>query len=127
MATKIPFWVQERLVLFTPDKEIYFAQSDQNKRVLISTSKGTFETMLTLKELEDKLIPYNFLRTHKCYIVNMNKINEIISVTPVKSNACKNFAPFIATTVVIFALLNQATNCAAAKAVTIKLKDPANP
>ena len=27
MATKIPFWVQERLVLFTPDKEIYFAQS----------------------------------------------------------------------------------------------------
>lgn len=78
IADKIPFWVQERLVLFAPEKEIYFVQSDQKKRVLISTAKGTFETTLTLKELEDKLKPYNFLRTHKGYIVNMNKISEII-------------------------------------------------
>lgn len=76
--TKIPVWNNERLILVDPELDILYIQSDINKKTLMYTNKGLFEISITLKELEDKLKIYSFLRTHKSFIVNMNKVSEII-------------------------------------------------
>lgn len=76
--TKIPIWNKEKLILVNPETDIYYIQADINKKILMFTTKGVVEINITLKELEDKLKTYNFLRTHKSFIVNMNKVAEII-------------------------------------------------
>ena len=54
------------------------SKTDTSKKILIYTNKGILESNLPLKTLEEKLCPCGFLRTHKSYIVNMNKVREII-------------------------------------------------
>ena len=61
-----------------PKEEIYLIKTDTSKKILIYTNKGILESNLPLKTLEEKLRPCGFLRTHKSYIVNMNKVREII-------------------------------------------------
>jgi DNA-binding LytR/AlgR family response regulator len=43
----------------------------------IETIDGKYITYLTLKEIEDKLPSENFIRVHKSYIVNLEKIKAI--------------------------------------------------
>ena len=64
--------------IFNPKEEIYLIKTDTSKKILIYTNKGILESNLPLKTLEEKLRPCGFLRTHKSYIVNMNKVREII-------------------------------------------------
>lgn len=50
-----------------------------SKKVYLSTTAG--EKLLvrhTLKELESRLEPHNFIRIHKAYLVNLNQIAEVI-------------------------------------------------
>ena len=67
-----------KLLVFNPKEEIYLIKTDTSKKILIYTNKGILESNLPLKTLEEKLRPCGFLRTHKSYIVNMNKVREII-------------------------------------------------
>lgn len=46
------------------------------------SSKGeAFPTTFTLQELEERLIYYGFFRCHRSYIVNLQKVREVITWT----------------------------------------------
>ena len=75
---KLSIWNNNKLLVFNPKEEIYLIKTDTSKKILIYTNKGILESNLPLKTLEEKLRPCGFLRTHKSYIVNMNKVREII-------------------------------------------------
>lgn len=75
---RLSLWADNKLLVFDPKEEIYLIKTDAGKKILIYTSKGILESNLPLKVLEEKLNPCGFLRTHKSYIVNMNKVREII-------------------------------------------------
>jgi DNA-binding LytR/AlgR family response regulator len=57
-------------------RDVLFIEALQNY-VTIYTSKGKFMTLLTLKNVEDKLDPGSFIRVHKSFIVSVSKIEGI--------------------------------------------------
>ncbi|MEL1136661.1 LytTR family transcriptional regulator DNA-binding domain-containing protein [Desulfitobacterium sp. THU1] len=71
--SKLPIEENERIVLLDPDEIIYCTIN--GRQVLIQTQKNTYTTNYNLAELEHRL---GFLRTHKSYLVNTEKIREII-------------------------------------------------
>ncbi len=50
----------------------------ENRNTVIVTSNGKHLTNQTLSELEKKLNPDIFIRSHKCYIINKNKIKKLL-------------------------------------------------
>ena len=56
--------------------DLLYVEALQNF-VKLYTAKGTFICYLTLKELEFKLCQQNFTRTHKSYIINIDKIQSM--------------------------------------------------
>lgn len=74
---RLPVWDSGRLVLLNIT-DIFYAKADGKRNTLISAKKGEFATSTTLRELEAKLAAANFIRTHKSYLVNAGKIEEII-------------------------------------------------
>lgn len=58
-----------------PTSEISYFQSLGNYIKLYSTTKS-YVFLKTTKELEDELNPNTFVRVHKSFIVNINKINK---------------------------------------------------
>ncbi len=53
-------------MIYTEDRNIY-----------IKTKEETFRFHSSLQELEDRLKDKGFFRTHRSYLVNLNKIKEI--------------------------------------------------
>ena len=74
---KFPIWYNEKMILLNAESEISLIRSEQ-QRILVFSEKGVFEINTPLKELEQKLTGHGFLRTHKCYIVNINKVREVV-------------------------------------------------
>lgn len=70
-------WVGEKMVVLHADDIIYIKTDEKGKPVIYS-SKGVFMTRLTLKEIEKTLSPAQFVRTHKSYLVNLNKVSEVV-------------------------------------------------
>lgn len=62
-------------MLFLPYQEIYFIEK-VNKEVLIHTARGDYSVRWTLSELEE-MLPSAFVRVHKSFLVNANKISRI--------------------------------------------------
>jgi len=56
--------------------EILYIQALQNY-ITIYTSKGKYITLLSLKNVEEKLNPKSFIRVHKSFIVSISKIEAI--------------------------------------------------
>lgn len=48
------------------------------KGSIIHTSKNEYTVKTSLKELESKLLPYNFFRVHRSYLVNLNDVKRLI-------------------------------------------------
>ncbi|MDR7868082.1 MAG: LytTR family DNA-binding domain-containing protein [Sporomusaceae bacterium] len=74
---KLPVWANGRLILLST-ADIFFAKAAGKRNTLIVARKGEFATSTTLRELEAKLSKANFIRTHKSYLVNVERIEEVV-------------------------------------------------
>jgi len=73
---RIPAEKQGKTVLVN-EADIIYAFTEQDY-VYIKTFADRLFTRYTLKELEKRLNPQVFFRTHRCYIVNLHKVKEIV-------------------------------------------------
>ncbi len=76
---KIPTKVNEKIVLFDP-LEIDYIESIEGQSNIHSGAES-FLCIFTLNELEARLQPYGFFRCHRSYIVNLQKVREVITWT----------------------------------------------
>jgi ABC-2 type transport system ATP-binding protein len=93
---KVPTKVNDKIVLFDPPEIDYIESSDGQSNIFI---KGeVYPSVFTLAELERKLHPYGFFRCHRSYIVNLQKVREVVtwtrnSFTLVLNDASKSSIP----------------------------------
>lgn len=76
---KIPTKKNEKIILFNPP-EIDYIESVEGVVSLYVTGEA-YPCTLSLNELEQKLTPFGFFRSHRSYIVNLQKVREIITWT----------------------------------------------
>jgi len=74
---KIPAKVEDKMILFDP-LEIDYIES-QNGKAMIVINDQSYALDSTLGEIEKKLEIYGFYRCHRSYIVNLQKVREIIT------------------------------------------------
>ncbi len=73
---KLPLWKDECIFLVHPKDILYCTVL--NKEVFVLTLNTTFTTQYTLNQLSSKLNNHNFFRSHKSYLVNLDKIHKIV-------------------------------------------------
>jgi ABC-2 type transport system ATP-binding protein len=76
---KIPARVDERILLFDP-MEIDYIESEEGISSL-NIRGGKFPCALSLTELEERLRHFGFFRCHRSYLVNLQRIREVITWT----------------------------------------------
>lgn len=76
---KIPAKVEDKIILFDPT-EINYIESSEGIS-LLHVKGATFPCAFTLNDLEIKLKSLGFFRCHRSYIVNLQKVREVISWT----------------------------------------------
>jgi two-component system response regulator LytT len=64
-----------RLVVIDPASVVYAVREERSVRIF--TQKQFFTTKMTLAQLEEKLQMYDFFRTHKSYLVNLQYVSEL--------------------------------------------------
>ncbi|UQZ32818.1 ABC transporter ATP-binding protein [Paenibacillus sp. PK3_47] len=74
---KIPAKVDDKIILFDPP-EIDYIESRDGKAVLVINNES-YAMDSTLADVEKKLEVYGFYRCHRSYIVNLQKVREIIT------------------------------------------------
>lgn len=72
---RLPIWIGEKMLLINFDEILYC--SVENNKAKVYTEKTCYETNDCLVNLEDKLPGDRFMRTHRSYLVNLSKIQEI--------------------------------------------------
>lgn len=76
---KIPAKVEERILLFDPT-EIDYVESEQGiSNLYIRGDK--FPCNISLADLEERLKHFGFFRCHRSYIVNLQRVREVITWT----------------------------------------------
>jgi len=60
-------------------EEIYYIKADLSE-VMIRTQKGFSYYAQKISDLEKKLLKYDFIRIHRSYLLNINKIKEIETI-----------------------------------------------
>ncbi|WP_088036320.1 LytR/AlgR family response regulator transcription factor [Evansella clarkii] len=65
-----------RIVYLSPEEITYMFREE--RETVICTKDEKYSVRTTIKDLEAKLKGYPFFRTHKSYLVNLNKVNELI-------------------------------------------------
>lgn len=76
---KVPTKIDDKIILFDPT-EIDFVETSAGQ-VLIHIKGEGFPGVFTLTELESRLQPFGFFRCHRSYIVNLQKVREVITWT----------------------------------------------
>ncbi|MFD3446648.1 LytTR family transcriptional regulator DNA-binding domain-containing protein [Microbacteriaceae bacterium 4G12] len=76
---RIPAKVNDKLILFDPT-EIHFIESSEGTSH-IHVREGSFACTLTLSELQEKLQGFGFFRCHRSYLVNLQRVREVITWT----------------------------------------------
>ncbi|QUG41161.1 LytTR family transcriptional regulator DNA-binding domain-containing protein [Psychrobacillus sp. INOP01] len=76
---KIPTKVNEKIVLFDPP-EIDYIESMEGQTFLHIKGES-FQCTFTLNDLEERLLHFGFFRCHRSYIVNLQKVREVITWT----------------------------------------------
>ncbi|WP_313805120.1 LytTR family transcriptional regulator DNA-binding domain-containing protein [Cytobacillus sp.] len=76
---KIPTKVNDKIVLFDPPEIDYIESNEGQYNIYI---KGEmYPCVFTMAELETRLHPYGFFRCHRSYIVNLQKVREVVTWT----------------------------------------------
>ncbi|MDQ0214525.1 ABC-2 type transport system ATP-binding protein [Oikeobacillus pervagus] len=76
---KIPIKVNDKIVLFDPPEIDYIESSEGQSNIYI---KGEmYKSVFTMTKLENRLQPYGFFRCHRSYIVNLQKVREVVTWT----------------------------------------------
>lgn len=78
-VNKIQVKHQEKTLLFNPP-EVDYIESIEGA-VYINVAGMAYSSPMTLTELEARLQPYGFYRCHRSYIVNLQKVRELVSWT----------------------------------------------
>ena len=73
---KLTFWKGDKMVIVAPEDILYLTVDE--RKVIIVTTKGTLTDTGPLQNTYEKLNPDIFVRTHRSFIVNLEKIDEII-------------------------------------------------
>ncbi len=80
---RLPIDKKGKTILLDQDDLVYaYTQKDN---VYLKTTDEQYRTRYTLKELESRLDQQSFFRCHRCYIVNLSKIREMV---PFFSGTC---------------------------------------
>ena len=72
----IPAEQNSKTILIRPE-EIIFISTDKDS-VYLKTESDSYLTRFTLRELESRLDSSSFFRTHRCFLVNIRKMRELI-------------------------------------------------
>jgi two-component system LytT family response regulator len=72
----VPAGKEGKTILVT-ESDIFYAFTLQDS-VYLKTETDKLFTRFTLKELETRLSNQSFFRTHRCYLVNLHKVQEIV-------------------------------------------------
>jgi two-component system, LytTR family, response regulator LytT len=75
-SRKLAIEVEDGIVYVLPRDILYCCREERD--TLIVTTDKTFQTKVSLKELEQKLKGSPFFRTHKSYLVNIEKVEQLI-------------------------------------------------
>ncbi|XKH49576.1 LytTR family transcriptional regulator DNA-binding domain-containing protein [Chryseomicrobium palamuruense] len=78
-VNKIQVKHQDKTLLFNPPEVDYIESIDGT--VYINVAGVAYTSPLTLTELDVRLQPYGFYRCHRSYIVNLQKVRELVSWT----------------------------------------------
>jgi two-component system response regulator LytT len=73
---KIPLYRGETIIPTSPEV-IVFVRAEEGE-VVVHTIEGTYRTRCTLGSLEQKLAAAGFFRSHRSYLVNSNRVREVI-------------------------------------------------
>ncbi|WP_155592573.1 LytTR family transcriptional regulator DNA-binding domain-containing protein [Lysinibacillus cavernae] len=76
---KIPTKKNDKIILFNPPEIDYIESVEGGVSVYVAGE--AYPCSLSLNELEQKLTPFGFFRSHRSYIVNLQKVREIITWT----------------------------------------------
>lgn len=76
---KIPTKVEDKILLFDPFDIDYIESIDG--QAFLHVKGEAFPTTFTLIQLEKRLQPFGFFRCHRSYIVNLQKVKEVITWT----------------------------------------------
>lgn len=73
---KLTFWNEEKMIVVAPEEIIYLTVDE--RKVVVETTKGRLTDTGPLQSTLDKLDQDLFIRTHRSFVVNIEKIEEII-------------------------------------------------
>ncbi len=76
---KIPTKVNDKIVLFDPPEIDYIESNEGQSSIYINGEM--YPSVFTMNELEKRLHPYGFFRCHRSYIVNLQKVREVVTWT----------------------------------------------
>lgn len=79
MIQKIPVKFDEKIFLLNPEDIDYIEAQDGKTHVFVNREK--FVSSLTMDELEQKLLQFGFYRCHRSYLVNMQRVTQIVKWT----------------------------------------------
>lgn len=72
----VPVEHRGKTILLRPEEIIYFYTDKDN--VFVKIQKESYLARFTLRELESRLNSNLFFRTHRCYLVNIQRMRELI-------------------------------------------------
>ena len=76
---KIPVRLEGSVALVNP-ADIFYAQAEGG-RAYLYTGEGRMPTQYTLAEIEQRLERSGFFRAHRGYLVNLQRVKEVIPFT----------------------------------------------
>lgn len=73
---KIPAKVDNKIILFNPQDLMYIEVVNGNS--ILYGNGEEYKCPLNLTELEERLKPFGFFRSHRSFIVNLQRVGEVI-------------------------------------------------